>query len=172
VNRMDDRKVFERAFDAIDRLKNLKPEPLGDTGEPDAMQKWKTMRLGPEPPPLRKKLDMRLEEPEGSAWHEWVDPKNRALLQVHDAVRMEALRPAFAELRELINADLTDEIARLNCELSELRDAIAELREMISAGNLALDLPSPLRAPVTSVQNSPVRASKMESPAHEAGLRG
>jgi hypothetical protein len=43
---------------------------------------------------------------------------------------------------------------------------------MISAGNLALDLPSPLRSPVTSVQNSPVRASKMESPAHEAGLRG
>jgi hypothetical protein len=136
------------------------------------MQKWKALRLGPEPPPLRKKLDTRLQEPEGSACHEWADPKNRALPQAHDAVRMEALRPAFAELRELINADLTDKITRLNCELSELRDAIAELREMISPRNLALDLPSPLRAPVTSVQNSPVRASKMESPAHEAGLRG
>jgi hypothetical protein len=169
---MDNREVFERAFDAIDRLKNLKPEPRGDTGEPDAMQKWKALRLGPEPPPLRKKLDTRLQEPEGSACHEWADPKNRALPQAHDAVRMEALRPAFAELRELINADLTDKITRLNCELSELRDAIAELREMISPRNLALDLPSPLRAPVTSVQNSPVRASKMESPAHEAGLRG
>jgi predicted RNA-binding Zn ribbon-like protein len=145
VNSMDDRKVFERAFDAIDRLKNLKPEPLGDTGEPDAMQKWKPMRLGPEPP-LRKKLDMRLEDSEGSAWHERADPKNRALL-AHDAVRMEALRPAFAELRELINADLTDEIARLNCELSDLREAIAELRAMIAARNVVLDLPSSLHAP-------------------------
>jgi hypothetical protein len=142
VNSMDDWKVFERAFDAIDRLKNLKPEPLGDTGEPDAMQKWKPMRLGPEPP-LRKKLDVRLED---SAWHERADPKNRALL-AHDAVRMEALRPAFAELRELINADLTDEIARLNCELSDLREAIAELRGMIAARNVVLDLPSPLHAP-------------------------
>jgi hypothetical protein len=61
---------------------------------------------------------------------------------------MEALRPAFAELRELINADLTDEIARLNCELSDLREAIAELRGMIAARNVVLDLPSPLRAPV------------------------
>jgi len=147
VNSMDDREVFERAFDAIDRLKNLKPEPLGYTGEPDAMQKWKPMRLGPEPP-LRKKLDMRLQDSEGSAWHETADPKNRALLQAHDAVRMEALRPAFAELRELINADLTDEIARLNCELSDLREAIAELRGMIAARNVVLDLPSPLRAPV------------------------
>jgi hypothetical protein len=142
VNSMDDWKVFERAFDAIDRLKNLKPEPLGDTGEPDAMQKWKPMRLGPEPP-LRKKLDVRLAD---SAWHESTDPKNRALL-AHDAVRMEALRPAFSELRELINADLTDEIARLNCELSDLREAIAELRGMIAARNVVLDLPSPLHAP-------------------------
>ena len=146
VNSMDDQGVFERAFDAIDRLRNLKPEPLGDTGEPDAMQKWKPIRLGPEPP-LRKKLDMRLQDSEGSAWHERVDPKNRALLQAHDAVRMETLRPAFAELRELINADLTDEIARLNCELSDLREAIAELRGMIAARNAVLDLPSPLRAP-------------------------
>jgi hypothetical protein len=146
VNSMDDWEVFERAFDAIDRLKNLKPDPLGDTGEPDAMQKWK-LRLGPEPP-LRKKLDMRLEDSEGSAWHERADPKHRALLQAHNAVRMEALRPAFAELRELVNADLTDEIARLNCELSDLREAIAELRGMIAARNVVLDLPSPLRAPV------------------------
>ena len=30
---MDDWEVFERAFDAIDRFKNLKPDALGDAGE-------------------------------------------------------------------------------------------------------------------------------------------
>jgi hypothetical protein len=148
VNNMDDRSAFERAFDAIDRLKNLQLESPGDTSEPDATQTWKVLRHEPEPPPLRKKLDPRPHEPDGSVRNEWAAPKNRALLQGHDTLRMEALRPAFDELRQLINADLTDEIARLNCELSDLREAIAELRGMIAARNVVLDLPSPLRAPV------------------------
>jgi hypothetical protein len=60
---------------------------------------------------------------------------------------MEALRQEFVELRKLMNAGLTDEVARLNRELSDLREAMAELRRMIAAArNIPLDLPSPLRA--------------------------
>jgi len=145
---MDDQAlgVFERAFDAIDRLKNLKVESWGDTVEPESVQTWKAIQSEREPP-LRQKCNMTPQELDWSAWNEWADAKIRAVVQAHDAVRMEALRQEFVELRELMNEGLIDEVARLNRELSHLREAMAELRRMIAAArNIPLDLPSPLRA--------------------------
>jgi hypothetical protein len=138
--------VFERAFEAIDRLKNLRLESWGDTVKPESMQTWKAIQSEPEPP-LRKKCNMTPQEPDWPAWNEWAGAKTRAVVQANDAVRMEALRQEFVELRKLMNAGLTDEVARLNRELSDLREAMAELRRMIAAArNIPLDLPSPLRA--------------------------
>ena len=140
---MDDQAlgVFERAFDAIDRLKNLRVESWGDTVKPESVHTWKAIQSEPKPL-LRKKCNMTPQEPD-----EWADAKTRAVVQAHDAVRTEALRQEFVELRKLMNAGLTDEVARLNRELSDLREAMAELRRMIAAArNISLDLPSPLRA--------------------------